>query len=107
MTERGGGATGDGMKMLLLLGVIGLCAYLYFTQTAQSAKEAAAKEQAMAEAAEKAAVAAARQSAASATPVPASNKISSAPTTNGSTPAPKPGDWMWQKSTLDPKQRKQ
>ena len=104
------------MKMLLLLGVVALCAYLYLTQTAQSAKEAAAKEQATAEAAEKAAVAAARPSA---TPAPARGSAltsgnfappasnSTPPAANGSTPVPKPGDWKWQKSALDPKQRKQ
>lgn len=96
------------MKMLLLLGIVALCAYLYLTQTAQSAKEAAAKEQATAEAAEKAAVAAARPSA---TPAPARGSALTSgnfapPAANGSTPAPKPGDWMWQKATPDPKQRK-
>ena len=96
------------MKMLLLLGVIALCVYLYITQTAQSAKEAAAKEQATAEAAEKAAAAAARPSV---TPAPARGAALTTgnfatPAANGSTPAPKQGDWKWQKSTLDPNQRK-
>lgn len=94
------------MKMLLLLGVVALCAYLYITQTAQTAKEAAAKEQATAEAAEKTAAVAARQSTASATPIPASSKIPSTPAANGSTPAPKPAGWIWEKGTLDPKERK-
>lgn len=94
------------MKMLFLLGIVALCAYLYITQTAQIAKETAAKQAAAAEAAEQTAAAAARQSTAPASPAPAPVHVATPPAITGGRPTPIPGDWMWQKATPEPKPRK-
>ena len=94
------------MKMLFLLGIVALCAYLYFTQTAQIARDAAAKEEAAAEAAEKATAVASRQTPPPATPAPAPAQAARLPATASVTPASKQGDWMWQKATPDPKKTK-
>ena len=110
------------MKTVLLLGIIGLCLYLGITQTAQMKKEAEAK--AAAEAAEKAgppAVPAPAPANSPATPAAASTLARTSPLATpaanalnpsratpadaaGATPAPKPGDWMWQKATPGPKE---
>ena len=108
------------MKTVLLLGIIGLCLYLGITQTAQMKKEAEAK--AAAEAAEKAgppavpapapANSAAASTLARTSPLatPAANALNPSRATPadaaGATPAPKPGDWMWQKATPGPKENR-
>lgn len=106
------------MKIVLLLAIIGVCLYLGITQTAQMRKDAEAK--AAAEAVEKAGPPTATVAAPASSPVtPAAASALShaspqatlaratpAADATGATPAPKAGDWMWQKATPPPKDRR-